>query len=48
MQLSLKNIEDYFPEFGIRVLTDNMKNENIIENKIKVVHLTMLLKIITY
>ena len=38
IKLSFKNIEDYFPEFGIRVLTDNMKNENIIENKIKVVH----------
>ena len=33
-----KNIEDYFPEFGIRVLTDSIKNENIIENKIKVIH----------
>ena len=31
-------MEDSFPEFGIRVSTDNMKNENIIENKIKVVH----------
>ena len=38
MKLSFKNIEDSFPEFGIRVLTDNIKNENIIENKIKVVH----------
>ena len=38
MKLSFKNIEDHFPEFGIRVLTDNIKNENIIENKIKVVH----------
>ena len=38
MKLSLKNIEDHFPEFGIRALTDNIKNENIIENKIKVVH----------
>ena len=38
MKLSFKNIEDYFPEFGIRVSTDNIKNENIIENKIKVVH----------
>ena len=38
MKLSFKNIEDYFPEFGIRASTDNIKNENIIENKIKVVH----------
>ena len=38
MKLSFKNIEDYFPEFGIRCNTDNIKNENIIENKIKVVH----------
>ena len=38
MKLSFKTIEDSFPEFGIRVLTDNIKNENIIENKIKVVH----------
>ena len=38
MKLSFKNIEDHFAEFGIRVSTDNIKNENIIENKIKVVH----------
>ena len=38
MKLSFKNIEDSFPEFGIRVSTNNIKNENIIENKIKVVH----------
>ena len=38
MKLSFKPINDSFPEFGIRVLTDNIKNENIIENKIKVVH----------
>ena len=38
MKLSFKNIEDHFPEFEIRVSTDNIKNENIIENKIKVVH----------
>ena len=38
MKLSFKNIEDHFPIFGIRVSTDNIKNENIIENKIKVVH----------
>ena len=33
-----KNINDSFPEFGIRVSIDDIKNENIIENKIKVVH----------
>ena len=38
MKLSFKDINDLFPEFGIRVSTDNIKNENIIENKIKVVH----------
>ena len=38
MKLSFKNIVDHFPEFGIRVSTDAIKNENIIENKIKVVH----------
>ena len=38
MKLSFKNVEDHFPEFGIRVSTDDIQNENIIENKIKVVH----------
>ena len=38
MKLSFKNIQDSFPKFGIRVSTDNVKNENKIENKIKVVH----------
>ena len=38
LELSFRNIEDHFPEFGIRVLTDSIENENIIENKIKVVH----------
>ena len=38
MKLSFKDIEDHYPEFGIRVSTDNIKNENIIENKIKVIH----------
>ena len=33
-----KLIEDLFPDFGIRVSTDNTKNKNIIENKIKIVH----------
>ena len=38
MELSFKPINDSFPKFGIRISTDNIKNENIIENKIKVVH----------
>ena len=38
MKLSFKDINDSFPEVGIRVSTDNIKNESIIENKIKVVH----------
>ena len=38
MRLSFKNIEDHFPEFGIRVSTDDIKNENIIENKVKIIH----------
>ena len=38
MKLSFKDIVDSFPEFGIRVSTYSIKNENIIENKVKVVH----------
>ena len=38
MRLSFKNIDDMFPELGIRCNTDNIKNENIIENKLKVIH----------
>ena len=38
IKLAFKNIEDKFPNFGIRVLTNNIKNKNIIENKIKIVH----------
>ena len=38
IKLSFKNIEDYFPDFGIRCNTDNIKNKNIIKNKIKIVH----------
>ena len=38
MKLSFKPINDSFPEFGIKVSTDNIKNENIIENRIKVIH----------
>ena len=38
IKLAFKNIEDNFPDFGIRCNTDNIKNKNIIENKIKIVH----------
>ena len=38
VKLAFKNIEDSFPEFGIRCNTDNIKHKNIIENKIKIVH----------
>ena len=38
IKLAFRNIEDNFPEFGIRCDTDNIKNKNIIENKIKIVH----------
>ena len=38
IKLTFKNIEDKFPEFGIRCNTDNIKNKNIIESKIKIVH----------
>ena len=38
MKLSFKEITDSFPELGTRVLTDNIIDENIIENKIKVIH----------
>ena len=38
MKLSFKEIIDSFPDFGIRVSTDNIKDENIIENKVKVIH----------
>ena len=37
IKLAFKDIEDYFPDFGIRCNTDNIKNKNIIENKIKIV-----------
>ena len=33
IKLAFKNIEDKFPDFGIRVLTNNIENKNIIENK---------------
>ena len=38
IKLLFKNIQDMFPELGIRCTTNNIQNENIIENKIKVVH----------
>ena len=38
MKLSFKNIEDSFPNFEIKVSTDNIINENLIENKMKVIH----------
>ena len=38
MKLAFKNIEDSFPNFETKVSTDNIVNENIIENKLKVVH----------
>ena len=38
MKLAFKNIEDSFPDFGIRVSTDNIKHKNTIENKIKIIH----------
>ena len=38
IKLSFKYIEDSFSEFGIRCNTDNIKNKNIIENKIKTIH----------
>ena len=38
IKLAFKNIEGNFSEFGIRISTDNIKNKNIIENKIKIIH----------
>ena len=38
IKLAFKNIEDEFPEFGIRYNTDHIKHKNIIKNKIKIVH----------
>ena len=38
IKLAFKNIQDKFPEFGIRCNTDHIKHKNIIENKIKIVH----------
>ena len=38
MKLAFKTINDVFPEMGIRVSTEDIKTENIIENKLKIVH----------
>ena len=38
IKLAFKNFEDSFPEFGMRCNTDNIKNKNIIEDKIKILH----------
>ena len=38
MKLSFKTIHDMFPEMGIRVSTGDIQNENIIENKLKIIH----------
>ena len=38
MKLAFKNIEDHFSEFGNRVSTDNIEENNLIENKTKIVH----------
>ena len=48
MKLSFKEMIDFFPEYGIRVSTDNIINENIIENKIKVIHHDHAFKKIIY
>ena len=38
IRLSFKEIVDSFPELGIRVSTDNIIDENIIENKTEIIH----------
>ena len=38
IKLSFKNIDDMFPELGIRCNTDDIQNKNVIENKLKIVH----------
>ena len=38
IKLTFKNIEDKFPEFGIRCNTDHIKHKKIMENKIKSIH----------
>ena len=38
MKLSFKVMEDFYPDFGIRVSTDNIIQKKVIENKSKVIH----------
>ena len=38
MKLAFKNIEDFYPNIDTKVSTDDIINENIIENKTKVIH----------
>ena len=38
IKLAFKTINDVFSEMGIRVSTSDIKTENIIENKLKIVH----------
>ena len=38
MKLCFKNIEDSFSDFGVRVSTVNIMSENMIENKLKIIH----------
>ena len=38
MRLSFKVMEDFYPDFGIRVSTDDIIQKNVVENKSKVVH----------
>ena len=40
--------EDSFSDFGIRVSTDNILSQNIIENKLKIVHHDHTLEKIIY
>ena len=48
MKLTFKDIVDSFPDFGIRVSTDKIVDENVIENKIKIVHHDHAFKKIIY
>ena len=38
MKLSLKVMEDFYPDFGIRCDTNDIIQKNVIQNKSKVVH----------
>ena len=38
MKLTFKTINDMFLELGIRVSTDDIQSENVIENKLKIIH----------